>query len=58
MPWVHQCITTSMHGTLVSDIVVSVAEMPDTEVRDMLSEVYNFDLLAGNQVIAPVDCSC
>jgi len=58
MPWAHQCITTSMHGTLASDIVVSVAEMPDTEVRDKLSEVYNFDLLVGNQVIAPVDCSC
>lgn len=58
MPWAHQCITTSMHGTLVSDIVVSVAEMPDTEVRDMVWEVYNFDLLVGNQVIAPVDCSC
>ena len=47
-----------MHGTLVSDIVVSVAEMPDTEPRDMLSEVYNFNLLVGTQVIAPVDCSC
>ena len=58
MPWAHQCITTSMHGTLVSDIVVSVAEMPDTEPRDMLSEVYNFNLLVGTQVIAPVDCSC
>jgi len=30
-----------MSGKLVSDIIVSVAEVPDPEVRDMLAKVCN-----------------